>query len=160
MTGSQENSKKCFEDFEEGAVFSFSVPGLTVKEITEFASLYDPQRFHLDENEAAETHFGGLVASGFQTLLLCFRPFCEQVLLKTCAVGSPGMDSIRWLRPWYPGENLDCSVTVVGMSLSSRRNDRGYLDFRMEASVDGAAVLRTEWRVIVLTREGARQGHV
>ncbi|MGB5709048.1 MAG: MaoC/PaaZ C-terminal domain-containing protein [Arenicellales bacterium] len=148
------NIEKCFEDFEEGFVFDCSVPGLTVKEITEFADLYDPQRFHLDENEAVNTHFGGLVASGFQTQLLCFRPFCEEVLMHTHAVGAPGIDNLKWLRPWFPGENLEVAVRLVSKRLSSKRNDRGYLSFELRAAYNGAPTLAMDWVVIMLTRDG------
>jgi acyl dehydratase len=144
-----------FEDFEDGFSFEYSVPGLTVEEITEFAALYDPQRFHLDEGEAKRTHFGGLVASGFQTQLLCFQPFCEKILQDTKAVGAPGIDSLKWLHPWYPGETLDVKVTIVSKRLSSKRNDRGYLRFEMKAETSGTPTLAMEWVVIMLTKNGA-----
>jgi len=150
------NSKIWFEDFEEGFSFEYSIPGLTIKQITEFAALYDPQRFHLDEDEAKATHFGGIVASGFQTQLLCFRPFCEKVLQNTQAVGAPGVDSLKWLRPWYPGETLDVEVTVVNKRLSSKRNDRGYLGLEMKAEANGTPTLAMEWVVIMLIKDGTR----
>ncbi|MDH5354417.1 MAG: MaoC/PaaZ C-terminal domain-containing protein [Gammaproteobacteria bacterium] len=146
------NPKKYFENFDEGLVVNYIVPGLRTEEITEFAELYDPQRFHLDEEEAAKTHFGSLVASGFQTQLLCFRPFCETVLIDSGAVGAPGIDSLKWLRPWYPGEDLEVSVTLVSKRLSSKRTDRGYLGFEMKAETNGAIVLTMEWVVIMMTR--------
>ncbi len=142
---------KYFEDFEQGSVYSYTVPGLTTSQITEFARLYDPQLFHLDEEEAAKTHFGGLVASGFQTQLLCFRPFCEMALINSGAVGAPGIDSLKWLRPWYPGENLDVSVTLISKRLSSKRTDRGYLSFEMKASTNSEPVLSMNWVVIMMT---------
>ena len=149
------NPEKYFEDFEQESVFKYSVPGLTTSQITEFARQYDPQRFHLDQAEAAKTHFGGLVASGFQTQLLCFRPFCEMALIDSGAVGAPGIDSLKWLRPWYPGENLDVSVTLVSKRLSSKRTGRGYLSFEMKASTNGAPVLTMNWVVIMMAREAA-----
>ena len=148
-------AQQWFEDFDEGFSVEYSVAGLTVQEIVDFAARYDPQRFHLDEQEAAETHFGGLVASGFQTQLLCFQPFCERVLQGANAVGAPGIDSLKWLRPWYPGETLDVTVSVVGKRLSSKRNDRGYLGLELNAATGGQAVLKMEWVTIVLTRGGA-----
>lgn len=146
--------KKCYEDFNEGYIFSFSVSGLTAEDITGFAKLYDPQRFHLDEKEAAKTHFGGLVASGFQTQLLCFHPFCNEVLVDTEAVGAPGIDSLKWIRPWYPGEDLQGTVTLVGKRLSSKRKERGYLSFEMRVSAQEAPVFAMDWVVIMLTKEG------
>ena len=64
---------------------------VTPQKIKDFAKLYDPQQFHLNEVEAAKTHFGGLVASGFQTQLLCFAPFCQQVLVKSGSVARRGL---------------------------------------------------------------------
>ena len=153
VTTTPVTTRQYFEDFESGFVFEFSVPGLNANEIIEFAQLYDPQRFHLDEIEAAKTHFGGLIASGFQTQLLCFRPFCEAVLQQAQAVGAPGIDSLKWLRPWYPGETLDVNVTLTSKRLSSKRTDRGYLCFRMEAAIKGTPTLTMEWVVILLTRD-------
>ncbi len=157
MKESVVSSIKWFEDFEEGFSIEYSVPGLTKKEITEFASQYDPQRFHLDEDEAANTHFGRLVASGFQTQLMCFRPFCEKVIQNAQAVGAPGIDSLKWLRPWYPGEELNVRVTVVSKRLSSKRNDRGYIGVELNAEANGMPTLAMEWVFIMLTKEGAME---
>lgn len=144
-----------FEDFEEGSLHQYQVQGLTPDEIKSFAAQYDPQLFHLDEVAAEKTHFGGLVASGFQTQLLCFGPFCREVLLGTGAVGAPGIDKLQWLRPWYPGEALDVTVRLVEKRTSSKRTDRGYLAYKLEAEVDGVPTLAMEWVVIMLTRDGS-----
>ena len=148
---------KCFEDFENGYKVDYRVAGLNPDEIVSFAANYDPQRFHLDPDAAQKTHFGGLIASGFQTQLLCFKPFCEIALLNSHAVGAPGIDSLKWLRPWYPGETLDVSVELVDKRLSSKRADRGYLSFAMRAKVGGAPTLSMDWAVIMLTHDGADQ---
>lgn len=149
--------KKCFEDFPEDFVFTSRIPGLTAGEIKEFASRYDPQRFHVDEEEAAQTHFGGLIASGFQTQMLCFGPFCREVLLQSWAVGAPGIDKLQWLRPWWPGEELKVKVTLLNKRQSGKRNDRGYLHFILEAAAGEEPVISMEWTVIMLTRAGARK---
>ena len=151
------DSWKCFEDFEDGFVFEFTVPGLNRDEIVGFARDYDPQRFHLSEEAAEKTHFGRLIASGFQTQLLCFQPFCRQVLNSAHAVGAPGIDELKWLRPWYPGEYLEGQVSLLSKRGSSSREDRGYLEFLLEASADGAPLLATRWIVVILTRAGVAQ---
>ena len=150
-------SWKSFEDFEDDFVFDFEVPALSKEEIIGFASDYDPQRFHLDESEAAKTHFGGLVSSGFQTQLMCFQPFCRQVLNNSYAVGAPGIEELKWLRPWYPGEALEGRVKLTGKRSSSSRNDRGYLAFYLEAGHGLSPVISMRWTVIILTREGIEQ---
>ncbi|KAA3632391.1 MAG: acyl dehydratase [Proteobacteria bacterium] len=147
--------RKYFEDFEDGFVFDFDVPPLTPHDIVSFATQYDPQRFHLDDGEARTTHFGSLVASGFQTQLLCFQPFCRQVLVDSFAIGAPGIDELKWLRPWYPGEKLSGRVKLVGKRQSSSRTDRGYLTFLLEADAGDEPLFSMRWTVIILTREGA-----
>lgn len=141
-----------YEDFKEGFRIDYSVPGLTTQEIISFAEQFDPQRFHLDEQEAAKTHFGGLVASGFQTQLLCFRGFCDRVLLDSKAVGAPGIDRLQWIRPWFPGETLDVTVRLVDRRRSAKRKDRGYIGFELLASVNGEMTMKMEWTVIILTK--------
>jgi len=144
-----------YEDFPEGFVYEYQVQGLAAEEIVAFAEKYDPQRFHLSEEEARKTHFGGLVASGFQTQLHCFVSLCRDVLVDAHAVGAPGIDNLKWLRPWYPGETLDAVATLVEKRLSSKRNDRGYLRFKLTAAANGAPTLEMEWWVIMMTRAGA-----
>lgn len=148
-------ARMVYEDFEVDFVFDFEVPALDREDIIEFASRFDPQRFHLDEGEAVKTHFGGLVASGFQTQLLCFQPFCREILANSHAVGAPGIDKLKWLRPWHPGEALGGRVKLMRKRPSSRRRDRGYLEFLLEADVDEAPLFSMLWTVIMLTREGA-----
>ena len=145
---------RTFEDFAPGFRHDYRVPGLSAEEIVAFARRYDPQAFHLDPRAAADTHFGGLVASGFQTQLECFAPFCREVLADAHGIGAPGIDELRWLRPWYPGEDLDVRVEVADSRLSTTRRDRGYLDFELRAAHAGHSTLAMRWTTILLTREG------
>ena len=158
MTDPAAPTVKGFEDFEVGFEHEYIVPGLSVKAITDFASLYDPQRFHLDEEAASKTFFGSLVASGFQTQLSCFVPFCKEVLLDSLSVGSPGIDKLTWVRPWYPETPLDVKVRLVEKRMSSKRNDRGYLIFELEADAGETRILEMGWMVIMMTRDS--QGSV
>ena len=148
---------KCYEDSDDGFRFDFEVPGLTREEIIAFAEQYDPQRFHLDETAAQQTHFGGLIASGFQTQLLCFQPFCRQVLNHSHAVGAPGIDELKWLRPWYPLQDLVGEVRLLSRRRSSSGKDRGYLEFQLVARTGDRPVLEMRWSVIMLTRDGVNK---
>jgi acyl dehydratase len=116
-----------FEDFKPRD--RFISPGVTVTEsmIIDFALAYDPQPFHLDCNAAATSHFGGLIASGFQTLALGFRSFLQLGLFRACGMGSPGLDELRWLRPVRPGDTLCSEVEVVEARPSRSKPDRGIL---------------------------------
>ena len=57
-----------FEDFSVGMSFDTDSTLISKEEIVEFASKYDPQNFHLDEDEAKKGPFGELTSSGFMTL--------------------------------------------------------------------------------------------
>ena len=96
-------SKRYWEDFEVGE--RFVGPGITLSEaqILEFALMYDPQPFHIDREAAAESPFGGLIASGFQTLAIGFRSFYQTGAINHASIGSPGFDALRWLKPVRPG---------------------------------------------------------
>lgn len=107
----------------------FVSPGITVTEsmIIDFALAYDPQPFHLDAEAAAGTHFGGLIASGIQTLALGFRAFLQLGVFRACGMGSPGLDELRWLRPVRPGDTLHSDAEVVEVRPSRSKPDRGML---------------------------------
>lgn len=114
-----------FEDFEIGE--RFVSPGATLSEsqILDFALTYDPQPFHLDKEAAAEFPYGGLIASGFQTLALGFRVFYQANVINACSLGSPGMDELRWLAPVRPGDTIRTEAEVVSKRASKSRPDRG-----------------------------------
>ncbi|MDP3540357.1 MAG: MaoC family dehydratase [Azonexus sp.] len=114
---------------------TFITPGftLTEAEIIDFAWRYDPQPFHLDANAAAASPYGGLIASGFQSLAICFRLFIQSGILAESSMGSPGIDELRWLAPVRPGDTLHCEVEVMEVRPSSSKPDRGIARLRYQA---------------------------
>ncbi|HEX6733173.1 MAG TPA: MaoC family dehydratase [Azonexus sp.] len=113
----------------------FSTPGLTLTEaeIIDFAWRYDPQPFHLDANAAAESPYGGLIASGFQSLAICFRLFIQSGLLADSSLGSPGIDELRWLAPVRPGDTLHSEIEVLEVRPSASRPERGIARLKYQA---------------------------
>ncbi|MEH6473292.1 MAG: MaoC family dehydratase [Halopseudomonas sp.] len=124
------NHDRYLDDFSVGE--SFVTPGITVteSEIIDFAMKYDPQPFHLDVNAAADSLYGGLISSGFQTLSLSFRLFVQSGMLADCSMGSPGIDELRWLAPVRPGDTLHTEVEVLEVKPSTSKPDRGILRMR------------------------------
>lgn len=113
----------------------FTTPGLTLTEaeIIDFAWRYDPQPFHLDASAAANSAYGGLIASGFQSLAICFRLFIQSGLLADSSMGSPGIDELRWLAPVRPGDTLHSEIEVLEVKPSSSKPDRGIARLRYNA---------------------------
>jgi acyl dehydratase len=114
-----------FEDFAVGQ--RYETPGITVSEadIIAFARQFDPQYFHLDPAAAAKSAFGGLVASGLQTLSLTMRLFFELNLWERAIIASPGMEDVRWLAPLRPGDTMRSVVEVSAVKRSHSKPDRG-----------------------------------
>jgi acyl dehydratase len=122
----------------------FKSPGLTLTEaeIIDFAWRYDPQPFHLDANSAAESPYGGLIASGFQSLAICFRLFIQSGILAESSMGSPGIDELRWLAPVRPGDTLHSEIEVLEVRPSSSKPDRGIARMKyLAVNQHGDAVL-------------------
>jgi acyl dehydratase len=120
-------SDRYFDDFELGE--RIVTPGITLTEslIIDFAMRYDPQPFHVDVEAAKESNYGGLIASGFQTLALGFRMALETGVFRACGMGSPGFDELRWLKPVRPGDTLHSELEVVEKTPSRSKPDRGML---------------------------------
>jgi acyl dehydratase len=116
-----------FEDFKVGD--KFVTPGKTLaeKEIIDFARVYDPQAFHLDPAAAKKTIYGGLIASGFQTLAFGFRLVYDTGILTAASMGSPGLDELRWLKPVRPGDTLHVEMEVTESRPSQSKPDRGIM---------------------------------
>lgn len=122
----------------------FTSPGLTLSEaeIIDFAWRYDPQPFHLDANAAADSPYGGLIASGFQSLAICFRLFIQSGVLAESSMGSPGIDELRWLAPVRPGDTLHSEIEVLEVRPSNSKPDRGIARLKYQAvNQRGEAVL-------------------
>ena len=122
----------------------FITPGMTLTEaeIIDFAWRYDPQPFHLDANAAAASPYGGLIASGFQSLAICFRLFIQSGILAESSMGSPGIDELRWLAPVRPGDTLHSEIEVLEVRPSSSKPDRGIARLKYQAvNQHGDAVL-------------------
>lgn len=118
------------EDYQAGEVVV--APGVTVTEsdILDFAFRYDPQPFHLDREAAGKSHFGGLIASGWQTGALGFRMLMQAGLLGKGSMGSPGLDEMRWFRPTRPGDTLYAKAEILDVRESASKPDRGVVKMK------------------------------
>src|SRR5438552_14010053 len=117
--------QRWFEDYTVGEVFEFGDHLVTAEEIVDFARRYDPQPFHIDPVAAAQSSFGGLVASGWMSGAVLMRMMCDHFIPPSSAMGSPGVDELRWLRPVRPGDRLKARVRVLQTRRSQSKPDRG-----------------------------------
>ena len=122
-----------FEDFEIGVSREYGRYHVSREEIIEFASKYDPQPFHLSDEAARATHFGGLCASGWHTGAMAMRMVVENMSGGgKGSLGSPGIDELRWTKPVFPGDTLRMKTTIIDKKESRSRPDMGTVFMRNE----------------------------
>lgn len=121
-----------FEDYVPGAVFVFGPIEMTEAELLTFAERFDPQSIHTDVAAAAQGPFGGLIASGWHTVGLLMRLYVEHYLTAVASLASPGVDTLRWIKPVRPGDRLRLRVTVLDKRRSRTKPDRGLVFSRLE----------------------------
>src|SRR2546426_6348442 len=119
-----------FEDFAVGQTFS-SVRLQTDKErIKTFGSEFYPQPFHLDEEAARDTMFGGLAAGGWHTAAITMRLLVESDLKPAGGIVGAGADEFRWPRPVRPGDELRTESEVLEVRPSRSRPGQGLIKVR------------------------------
>jgi len=121
-----------FETFSVGDVFESGTVTFTEEGIIAYAQQWDPQPFHIDRAAAAQSQFGGLIASGMHIMGALFRALIDAGFLKGTGMGAPGIDEVRWLIPVRPGDTLFSRATVTETRPSATRDDRGYVRMRFE----------------------------
>ncbi|MDY7225005.1 MaoC family dehydratase [Hyalangium rubrum] len=141
-----------FDDFQVGETFETRSYLVTREEILTFARQYDPQPFHIDEEAARHSIFGGIIASGWNTASICHRLVVENILGNTASMGSPGLDELRWLRPVRPGDELSVRVEVLSLAPSRSKPDRGAIKFRFEVRNQTGEPVMTEIATALFSR--------
>ena len=138
--------RRYFEDFTPGDEIELGQHTITKESIIAFAREFDPQVFHLDEDAARDTIFGGLVASGWHTGSVTMRLLYEGVIKHVVSLGSPGIDELRWIKPVRPGDTLSGRMTVTECVPSRSKPDRGIVRSLLE--------LRNQHGEVVVTIKG------
>lgn len=141
-----------FEDFQPGEVIPLGSYVVPREEIIAFARQFDPQPFHLDDEAARGSMFGGLVASGWHTASICHRLLVEGLLKHTSSMGSPGVEELRWLLPVRPGDELSVRIEVLASTPSRSKPDRGALKTRLETRNQKGEVVMTEVATVFFSR--------
>lgn len=149
-----------YEDLEIGLTSNFGGYQVTREEVTEFASKYDPQPFHLDDEAAAQTHFGRLSASGWHTCAMTMRMMVDNMMNeKSAGLGSPGVDQLRWKKPVYPGDTLRCETKIVEKRRSASRPEMGIFKSHIRTfNQHDEVVLEMISNALIRTREPGGSG--
>src|SRR5579871_6751913 len=130
-----------FEDIKVGerrdvGSFTFTTDGIKT-----FAAQFDPQRFHLDEEEGRKSLFGGLAASGWHVGSVCMKLLVADSQRETreaVARGeevavwgpSPGFRELRWIKPVLAGDTISFASEIVSLRASASRPAWGIVEAR------------------------------
>jgi acyl dehydratase len=148
-----------FDDIAVGDETVFGTYDVTREEVIEFATKYDPQPFHLSDEEAARTHFGRIAASGWHTCAMTMAVIARHVVKdRQAGLGSPGVDELRWLKPVYPGDRLTVRGEVVEKIPSRSKPHIGVIRTRTSVSNQDGVHVMTFTSIVMMQRrpEAAR----
>ena len=123
----QSKDPRYWEDYEIGMKFALGSASFTAEEIVTFARQFDPQSFHVDADAARQSMFGGLIASGWHVTSKLMRLFVDNYIDNRTALGSPGLDQVRWLKPVRPGDTLTAWVECADKVPSKSRPEMGVI---------------------------------
>jgi acyl dehydratase len=117
--------KYYWEDLLPGSTRELGSVSPTAEEIRAFATQFDPQPFHIDDEAAKKSIFGGLCASGWHTCSMAMRLMVDNFLRESSSLGSPGLESLKWLKPVFPGDTLTLRHSVLESRPMASRPDVG-----------------------------------
>ena len=139
------DKKWAYEDLVEGHTIELGSKRVEADEIIEFASEFDAQPMHLDEEAGKASILGGLAASGWHSCAMLMRLMCDGFLLDSTSQGGPSVDHMRWRKPIIAGDVLSGRSTVMARRLSKSRPGLGFVTCRHEMTNQrGEIVLELE----------------
>ncbi|GAA0775273.1 MaoC family dehydratase [Roseibium denhamense] len=145
-----------FEDFVPGQTYDLGSVCVSKDEIVAFAAEYDPQPFHLDEEAGRASMLGGLAASGWHTCAMVMRLLADGLLNRSSSKGAPGVDTIEWKRPVFPGDTLSATATIQKVRSLVTKPDLGLVFVRIAVTnQDDLPVLFWENPIMFAKREMA-----
>jgi acyl dehydratase len=130
-----------FEDLVVGQRREVGSFTFTAEDIKRFATQFDPQRFHLDEEAGRNSLFGGLAASGWHVGSVCMKLLVadgQRQAKEAAARGetvavwgpSPGFRELRWIKPVLAGDTIAYASEIESLRTSEKRPEWGILQAR------------------------------
>lgn len=153
------NAGLYFEDFTPGQVIALGARTVSEEEIIAFATQFDPQPFHIDQQAAEASMFGGVVASGWHTCSMMMRIVVDGLMASSSSMGSPGVDKVRWLLPVRAGDTLSVSYETTAVKASGSKPDRGVVWSRWSATNQRGELVCTIEGMGMFARRPQEPGH-
>jgi len=150
-----EKPPRYWDDYEVGQKFPLGSTSFTEQEIVDFARTYDPQSFHVDRAAAEKSMFGGIIASGWHVASKMMRLVVDNYVDHRTALGSPGLDELRWLKPVRPGDTLHRLVECADKVPSRSKPHFGVIHERWTVTNQKGEVVMTTKGINMVKRRPA-----
>lgn len=150
------NTTIYWEDIAPGQVYNTGSITIDAADIIEFATEFDPQPYHLDPAVAEESIFGGHCASGWQVCALMMRLLADTLEARhISSLGSPGVNSLRWLRPVFAGDSLRATITVSEKQKAAAAAQPGLVEVAIDVlNQSGQSVIVLDTQLLIEHRPG------
>ena len=143
------------EDFSTGQSFRSGELRVEAEDIKRFAAEFDPQPFHLDDEAARHTMFGGLAASGWHTAAITMKLSVTSDFKPAGGIIGVGFEELRWPRPVYPGDTLHVEGEVLDVRPSKSNPSRGLIKLRLSTVNQRGEVVQLSVGHLVVPTRGA-----
>lgn len=145
--------RRYFEDLRDGEPLHCEEVAITREAVMDFAKKFDPQPFHIDDNAALESIFGGLIASSLHILAACTRVVVE-AQGSVAILSGVGMHEVKMFTPVRPGDHLSVDARWTELKRSRSKPDRGFASIRCRVSNQRQEpVIEYGYRYLVACRE-------
>jgi len=149
-------AERYLEDFEIGQTFSSGRLKIERERMKTFAAEFDPQPFHLDEEAARDSMFGGLAASGWHTAAITMKLLVESDLKPAGGIIGAGFDEFRWPLPVRPGDELQVESEILNVRPSKSRPEKGLIKVRTTTLNQNGEAVQVAVGNLVVLRRGAK----
>ena len=140
-----------FEDLEPGRRSVVGRYLLTREESVAFAQRWDPQPFHVDEDAARRSIYGGLTASSLHLFAICTRLFFDWEE-RIAILAMLGKDAVRFPNPARPGDELEYATACSEKRESRSRLDRGIVTLSDELSNPRGEIVLAQQVTLLVSR--------
>lgn len=137
-----------FEDHAVGQRSAFGCYRVDRDEVADFAARYDPAPARFGD--------GARAASGWHVCAMMVRMVVDDFSRGgSAAIGSPGFDALRWLRPVHAGDVLRVEQEITALRPSRSRPDIGAVHARVTVLNQRAEPVLTLDTIALVRRRGA-----
>lgn len=123
------SSRRYFDDLVVGEIRESGSRRVDLAEMLEFARLYDPQYFHADPDQARNSVFGEVIASGIQTMAL-WRRLDHEISGDIAWICGVAWEDVRWPTAVRAGDTLRARAECLAKRASGSDPSRGVVEYR------------------------------